>query len=46
MVSQFGVEEACKVTVEPFVRADEFVAETKARHESVLFEPEHGAERA
>ncbi len=27
-VSQFGVEEACKVTVEPFVAADKFVAET------------------
>jgi hypothetical protein len=38
MVSQFGVEEACKVTVEPFV-ADKFVAETKARHESMLFAP-------
>jgi hypothetical protein len=37
MISQFGVEEACKVTVEPFVIADKFVAEAKARHESVLF---------
>ncbi len=37
MVSQFGLEEACKVTVEPFVAADKFVAEAKARHESVLF---------
>jgi hypothetical protein len=32
--------------VEPFVAADKFVAETKARHESVLFEPEYGADRA
>ncbi len=46
MVSQFGVEEACKVTVEPFVMADMFIAETEARHESTLFEPEYGAERA
>ena len=37
MVSQFGVEEACKVTVEPFVAADQFIAEAKARHESILF---------
>ncbi len=44
-VSQFGVKEACKVTVEPFVTADKFVAETKARHESTLFEPEYGTER-
>jgi hypothetical protein len=36
-VSQFGVEEACKVTVKPFVAADKFVAEAKARHESALF---------
>jgi hypothetical protein len=35
--SQFGVEEACKVTVEPFVAADKFVAEAKTRHESTLF---------
>jgi hypothetical protein len=46
MVSQFGVEEACKVTVEPFNAADKFIPETKARHESVFLEPEHGAERA
>ncbi len=26
--------------------ADKFVAETEARHESTLFEPEYGAERA
>ncbi len=32
--------------MEPFVAADKFVAETKARHESVLFEPEYGADRA
>jgi hypothetical protein len=36
-VSQFGVEEACKVTVEPFVTADKFDAEAKARHESLPF---------
>jgi hypothetical protein len=36
-VSQFGVEEACKVTVEPFIAADKFVAEAKARRESALF---------
>jgi hypothetical protein len=36
-VSQFGVEEACKVTAKPFVVADKFVAEAEARHESVLF---------
>jgi hypothetical protein len=40
--SQFGVEEACKVKVEPFVAADEFIAETKARHEFALFEPKYG----
>jgi hypothetical protein len=45
-VSQLGVEEACKVTVEPFVTADKFVAETEARHEVVFFEPEYGAESA
>jgi hypothetical protein len=45
-VSQFGVEEARKVTVEPFAAADKFIAETKARHESALFEPEHGTDRA
>ncbi len=45
-MSQFGVEEACKVTVEPCVAVDKFAAETKARHESVLFELEYGAERA
>ena len=45
-VDQFGVEEACKVTVESFVTADHFVAEAEARHESALFEPEYGAERA
>jgi hypothetical protein len=45
-ISQFGVAEACKVTMEPFVAAFVFVAETKARHESALFEPEYGAERA
>jgi hypothetical protein len=45
-VSQFGVEEACKVTVEPFVAADKFVAEAKARHESMLFYPEYSTERA
>ncbi len=37
MVSQFGVEEACKVTVEPFIAADKFVAEAEARHESMLY---------
>jgi hypothetical protein len=36
-VSQFGVEEVCKVTLEPFVAANKFVAEAKARHESTLF---------
>ncbi len=46
MVGQFGVEESRKITAEPFVVADKFVAETKARHESALFEPEYGAERA
>jgi hypothetical protein len=37
MVSQFGVEVTCKVTVEPFVAADKFIAEAKARHKSALF---------
>jgi hypothetical protein len=48
VVDQFGVEEACKiaVAVESFVTADQFVAEAEARHESALFEPEYGAERA
>jgi hypothetical protein len=45
-VSQFGVEEACKVTVEFFIAADKFVAETKAKNESALFKPKYGAERA
>jgi hypothetical protein len=44
-VDQFGVEEACKVAVESFVTADQFIAEAEARNESVLFEPEYGAER-
>ena len=46
VVDQFGVEEACKVALESFVAADQFVAEAEARHESVLFEPEYGAGRA
>ena len=46
MVDQCGVEEACKVAVESFITADQFVAEAEARHESALFEPEYGAERA
>ena len=45
-IDQFGVEEACKVAVESFVTADQFIAEAEARHESALFEPEYGAERA
>ena len=45
-VDYFGVEEACKVAVESFVTADQFVAEAEARHGSALFEPEYGAERA
>jgi len=32
--------------VESFITADQFVAEAEARHESALFEPEYGAERA
>ena len=43
---QSGVDEACKVTVEPFIMANEFVAEAEARHESALFEPEFGTERS
>ena len=43
---QFEVEETHKAAVEPFDATDEFVAKTEARHESVLFEPEYGAERA
>ena len=43
---QFGVDEACKVTVEPFIMANEFVAEAEAGHESALFEPEFGTERS
>ena len=42
-VGQFGVDEACKVTVKPIMSADEFVAEAEAGHESALFEPEYGA---
>jgi hypothetical protein len=45
-VDQFGVKEAYKVAVEPFVAAEEFIAEVEARHELALFEPEYGAERA
>ena len=45
-VDQFRVEEACKVAVESFVMADQFVAEAEARHKSALFEPEYGIERA
>jgi hypothetical protein len=32
--------------VEPFVAADKSFAETKARHQSALFELDHGTERA
>ncbi len=32
--------------MESFITADQFIAEAEARHESVLFEPEYGAERA
>ncbi len=46
MVDQFGVEEAHKVPVEPFVLTDEFVAKSEASHESALLEPEYGVERA
>jgi hypothetical protein len=46
VVDQFGAEEACEVTVESFVVADQFVAEAEARHESMLIEPEYSAERA
>jgi hypothetical protein len=35
-----------QVAVESFVTADQFVATAEARHESMLFEPEYGAERA
>ena len=46
MLYQFGVEEASKVILEPFITTDELVAEAETRHESVLFEPGYGAERA
>ena len=45
-IDQFGVEEACKVAVESFITANQFVAEAEARHKSALFEPEYGTERA
>ncbi len=32
--------------MESFITADQFIAEAEARHESALFEPEYGAERA
>ena len=32
--------------MEPFITADEFVAEAEARYESALFEPEYGTERS
>jgi hypothetical protein len=46
MVDQFGVKEARKVSVQPFITTDEFIDKTEARHESVLLEPKYGAERA
>ena len=46
MVDQFGIEDACKVAVEPFFVTDEFIAKTEAMHESALLGPEYGAERA
>jgi hypothetical protein len=46
LIDQFGVEEACEITVESFIMADQFVAEAEARHETALFEPEYGTERA
>ena len=45
MVDRFGVEEARKVAVKPFVVTDEFITRTEARHESMLIEPEYGTER-
>ena len=45
-VDQFAVDEACEVAVEPFVTADEFVAEAEAGHKSAFFEPEYGTERS
>jgi len=45
-VDQFGLDEACKVTVEPFITANEFVAEAEAGHESALIEPEYHTERS
>ena len=44
-VDQFRVKQACEVTVEPIIVADEFVAGAEARHKSALCEPEYGAER-
>jgi hypothetical protein len=32
--------------VESFITADQLVVEAEARHESTLFEPEYGTERA
>ncbi len=45
-IDQFGVHEASKVTIEPFILADELIAEAESRHESVFFEPEDGTERS
>ncbi len=36
----------CKVTVQSLIAADQFIAETEARHQTMLFEPEDGTKRS